>query len=171
MTDLIVDVPGLTVRRASPVSRLLLHCAACDASSIAAQAGIELPVTMLRASAKVGWNALHLAPDEWLLISDHGAAASMTAAFAAVRAPHSLVDISDRNLGLIVEGPKAAPLLAAASPLDLEGVPLGGCTRTIFGKAMIMLWRIGDETYRIEYARSFDDYVVGMATLVASDVS
>jgi sarcosine oxidase subunit gamma len=34
------------------------------------------------------------------------------------------------------------------------------CTRTILAKAEILLWRTGDETFRIEVARSFAPYVV-----------
>jgi heterotetrameric sarcosine oxidase gamma subunit len=35
------------------------------------------------------------------------------------------------------------------------------CTRTIFAKAQIILWRTGAETFRIEIARSFAPYVWG----------
>ena len=33
------------------------------------------------------------------------------------------------------------------------------CTRTVFGKAEIVLWRTAAETFRIEVARSFAPYV------------
>ena len=33
------------------------------------------------------------------------------------------------------------------------------CTRTVFGKAEVMLWRTAADTFRIEVARSFAPYV------------
>jgi sarcosine oxidase subunit gamma len=35
------------------------------------------------------------------------------------------------------------------------------CTRTVFGKAEIVLWRTAAETFRIEVWRSFAPYVLG----------
>ena len=45
--------------------------------------------------------------------------------------------------------------------LDLHPVafPVGMCTRTVFGKAEIVLWRTEAEAYHIEVARSFAPYV------------
>ena len=36
------------------------------------------------------------------------------------------------------------------------------CTRTVFAKAEIVLWRTAADTFRVEVWRSFADYVVGM---------
>ena len=54
--------------------------------------------------------------------------------------------------------------LHAGCPLDLdiEAFPEGMCTRTIFGKAEIVLWRTGPVTFRVECGRSFAPYVVGL---------
>jgi len=35
------------------------------------------------------------------------------------------------------------------------------CTRTLFGKAEIVLWRTTPDTFRIEVWRSFAPYVLG----------
>ncbi len=61
----------------------------------------------------------------------------------------------------------ASPALAhtwvinAFCALDLHhsAFPIGMCTRTVFGKAEIMLWRTEADTFRIEVARSFAPYV------------
>ena len=37
---------------------------------------------------------------------------------------------------------------------------MGMCTRTLLAKAEIVLWRTGEEEFRIEVARSFAPYVV-----------
>jgi sarcosine oxidase subunit gamma len=36
------------------------------------------------------------------------------------------------------------------------------CTRTVYLKAEITLWRTGADTFRLEIWRSFAEYVVGM---------
>ena len=56
---------------------------------------------------------------------------------------HSLVDVSHRQVGIVLEGPGAARLLAAGCPLDLDlrAFPVGMSTRTLLVKAEIGLWR------------------------------
>ena len=170
MIDLLVDRPGLTIRRAPVAAHLLVHCGPADAAAIGTAVGVDLPAAMLTSCATGGWHALHLAPDEWLLIGAPADAPMLMHRFAAVAAPHSLVDIGERSPGLQIAGSHAVALLAAGCPLDVERMATGACTRTLFGKAMVILWRTGDG-FTLEYARSFDDYVTRLARLAAEDVS
>src|ERR687898_480955 len=57
--------------------------------------------------------------------------------------PASLVDVSHRHRAFEVSGPAAAALLNEGCPLDLDDAafPAGACTRTLFGKIEILLWR------------------------------
>ena len=48
-----------------------------------------------------------------------------------------------------------------ALDLHLDAFPVGMCTRTLFGKAEIVLWRTGEETFHIEVWRSFAPYLLG----------
>ena len=79
---------------------------------------------------------------------------------AAVRFA-SAVDVSHRSVGIEVSGAHATDILAAFVALDLAEVtfPVGMATRTLFGKAEIIIWRTGAETFRIEVWRSFAPYV------------
>jgi sarcosine oxidase subunit gamma len=43
------------------------------------------------------------------------------------------------------------------------------CTRTLFGKAEIVLWRTGATEFHLEVWRSFSDYVVGCLREAARD--
>jgi sarcosine oxidase subunit gamma len=43
------------------------------------------------------------------------------------------------------------------------------CTRTVFAKAELVLWRTAPETFRLEVARSFVRYVVDMLSEIARD--
>jgi sarcosine oxidase subunit gamma len=45
--------------------------------------------------------------------------------------------------------------------LGLIAFPIGMCTRTLFGKAEIVLWRTGEAQFHIEVWRSFAGYVWG----------
>jgi sarcosine oxidase subunit gamma len=131
----------------------------------AAERAFELavPAAACRASAERGRAALWLGPDEWLLISAEPAADDAATALRAALAglPHSLVDVSHRQLALEVTGPDAAVLLAAGCALDLEpgAFPVGRCTRTMLAKAEIVLWRTAPESFRIEVWRSFAPYL------------
>ena len=84
---------------------------------------------------------------------------------------HTLVNISHRQVGLALEGPAAARLLAAGCPLDLDlsAFPVGMATRTLFVKAEIGLWRRADTAFRLEVGRSFAPYVAHMLNEAARD--
>jgi sarcosine oxidase subunit gamma len=129
--------------------------------------GVVLPETACRANtdAAAGRAALWLGPDEWLLVALDGSQSGVAAAIAAALAgfPHSLVDVSERQVSIRLDGPSARDLLASGCPLDLdpEAFPVGMCTRTLFGKAEVVLWRRGAEEYHLEVARSFAEYVRG----------
>jgi sarcosine oxidase, subunit gamma len=109
--------------------------------------------------------ALRLGPDEWLLIADHTAdSQAITASLMGALGQHgvSLVDVSHRNIGLELTGDATARVLNAGCPLDLDDrkFPAGMATRTLLGKAEIVLARLSDEPrYRIEVWRSFGPYV------------
>jgi heterotetrameric sarcosine oxidase gamma subunit len=67
--------------------------------------------------------------------------------------------VSHRTVGVRVTGPRAAWCLNAFCALDLDAIPQSGCTRTLFGKAEIILWRLDETAFHIETARSYAAYV------------
>ena len=118
-----------------------------DASGL----GLAIPDTC-RATVSGERALLWLGPDEFLLLAPEGA--------EPPRFPGT-VDVSHRDVGIGVIGPRAQWVINAFCALDLHhsGFPVGMCTRTVFGKAEIMLWRTAADTFRIEVARSFAPYV------------
>ena len=76
---------------------------------------------------------------------------------------HSLVDVSQRQVAVQINGPDARALLNSGCPLDLDPAefPVDMCTRTLLAKAEVVLWRRGIEEYHLEVGRSFSDYVLG----------
>jgi sarcosine oxidase subunit alpha len=112
----------------------------------------ERLVPALRAATHDGYTALSLGPDEYLVIGEE----------PPPLMADSIVDVSHRTIGLRVKGPRAAWCLNAFCALDLDDFPPAGCTRTLFGKAEIMLWRLGETEFHVETARSFGAYVWGL---------
>jgi sarcosine oxidase, subunit gamma len=131
-------------------------------------AGVQLPVTACQASVNGETAALWLGPDEWLLL---GTVVAMTKVAGTLdRAldghPHALTDVSDRQIALNLAGPLVVDVLSAGCPLDLDAqaFPVGNCTRTVFAKSEIVLWRTDEHEFRIEIARSMADYLAAMLT-------
>ena len=159
-----IAVPGLlTITALAPQARLVFRGDTAGAARAGDAFGVPLPTEMCRAHATADRAALHLGPDEWLLLAPE---AELTAAMRTVEqalesAPHSLVDASHRDAGLLVAGVAAAVTLNVGCPLDLDvgAFPVGMCTRTLLGKAEIALWRTGAESFRVETARSYALYV------------
>ncbi len=125
--------------------------------------GLRLPLEACRAAEGDARAALWLGPDEQLLLVQQ---ADWDGAFAALSArlrglPHALVDISQRQVALQVNGARAAEVLASGCPLDLHpsSFPVGMCTRTLFAKAQVVLWRTALNTFHLEVWRSFARYV------------
>lgn len=127
--------------------------------------GIALPEKACRAHSAGDRAALWLGPDEQLLLAPAKdamiLAAGLEAALSGVA--HSLVDVSQRQVALQVSGHRACAILNTGCPLDLDPAefPPGMCTRTLFNKADIVLWRTGASEFHLEVLRSFSDYVLG----------
>ena len=159
-----IALPGRLSMTAAPDSaRLSLRG---DAAALGAAFSIALPVEPCRAVSADGRTALWLGPDEWLLLAPPGTLdPAITVPGAAV------VDIGHRQVGLALEGLGAVDALAAGCPLDLHlsAFPPGMCTRTVFGKAEIVLWRLNEVRFHIEVWRSYAGYVHGLLEIAARD--
>jgi sarcosine oxidase subunit gamma len=156
---------GETIRLLPPATRFILQCGK-DARERAGPAfGVAMPEAACRAESAAGRAALWLGPDERLLLAPEGAEDSVAAAIGTALAgmPHSLVDVSHRQVALAVTGAGARDWLASGCPLDLDGeaFPAGMCTRTVLARAEVVLWRRSPEEYHLETGRSFSGYVLG----------
>ncbi|MCA1240876.1 sarcosine oxidase subunit gamma [Stappia stellulata] len=171
----VVSRPDVTVTRAAPLARLAFRGDATAAGKAGAAFGASLPMAPLAANPVGQRAALWLGPDEWLLLAASGTVGEEVPwalartlcdeiATAVGTHPHALVDVSERNVALIVSGPRAAALLNTQVFLDLDegAFPVGQVTRTLFTKAEIVLWRTGPDTFVVECWRSFAPYVEGL---------
>ncbi|HKD55387.1 MAG TPA: sarcosine oxidase subunit gamma family protein [Steroidobacteraceae bacterium] len=146
-----------------PASRFIMRGGVKVSTTAGTVFGVEVPTVACRAHGAGERAALWLGPDEWLLIAPltDGNTLERSLSGALKDLPHSLVDVSHRQTALVVSGPFATMLLAAGCPLDLDerSFPVGMCTRTMFAKAEVVLWRTAAATFRLEVWRSFAAYV------------
>jgi sarcosine oxidase, subunit gamma len=91
-----------------------------------------------------------LGPDEWLALLPDGTALPFGEGQA-----FSIVDVSSRAVGIVVEGPGAAALVGAGCPLDMERFSVGRTTRTLFETVEIVCWRTSETRFHIDVWRSF----------------
>ena len=155
--------PDFAIREAAPAHRFVFRGDETARAACSAAFGAELPARLGAAGEGKNCAALWLGPDEWLLIIEGGDAEMFPVriGLAVESHPHSLVDVSSRQLGLIVSGAKAGRVLGAGCPLDLDlrACPVGLATRTLFDKAEIVLWRRGETAFQVEVWRSFAPYL------------
>jgi len=162
------------VRLLGAAARWILRAAPAAQAAAAGPLAVALPAQSCRSARSAGRAALWLGPDEYLLLAPLAQGAALAAALEQALAglPHCLVDVSHRQIALEVQGPHAATLLSAGCPLSLDhdDFPPGACTRTVLGKADIVLWRTGEEVFHLEVWRSFASYVADFLAEAAFDV-
>lgn len=161
------------LRILAPAARFILQGGPAARRAAGNAFGVALSEDPCRANAVGGRAALWLGPDEQLLLGPAAdtqiLAADVEAALSGIA--HSLVDVSQRQIALQVSGPHAGAMLNAGCPLDLDlaEFPVGMCTRTLLGKADIVLWRTGAAEYHLEVWRSFAGYVLGLLQEASQD--
>jgi sarcosine oxidase subunit gamma len=157
----------------APMSRGVLRCRETDIGRISEKLGIVLPREACRSETGHATSALWLGPDEWLILHTDmqddwlpGLAARLEGELC------SLVDVSHRQVALSIDGPRAEEILASGCALDLAlaAFPEGMCTRTMFAKAEIVLWRTGRSRFHLEVWRSFARYVEGLLREAESEM-
>jgi sarcosine oxidase subunit gamma len=162
---------GVSVRPGPPAARLALRAPDATIASLDQALGLALPRKPKTSTILGSRSALWLGPDEWLVIDADGA--GLASACAGVTQFHSAVDVSHRNVAILVEGQAAEATISAGCPQDLsiEAFPVGACSRTILGKIEIVLWRTGELSFHIECWRSFSDYAFTFLADAARDAA
>jgi sarcosine oxidase, subunit gamma len=163
------------LRLQPPSTRHILRAAPAVLEGAGDVLGLSLSMPACRASIAATRAALWLGPDERLLLGEDSSAIETAKLLQRVlqQQPHSLVDVSHRQVALVLTGPGAATVLAAGCPLDLDpaAFPVGMCTRTVLAKAEIVLWRRADDSFHLEVWRSFAAYVSGVLAEAARDLA
>ncbi|RWP26787.1 MULTISPECIES: sarcosine oxidase subunit gamma [unclassified Mesorhizobium] len=166
-----LSVTGVTLAVLPPAQRISLRAPDASVAALSKALGVELPRKPKTSAAKAGRTALWLGPDEWLVIDEMGK--DPLADCAEVTVLHSAVGISHRNVAISVIGPAAAATINSGCPQDLslDVFPVGAASRTILGKAEIVLLRTATDAFRVECWRSFSDYVFTFLSEAAGDAA
>lgn len=166
--------PGVVALRLDAArARFNLRLAPAGLAAASAAFGADIPPTIGARTVSGARTALCLGPDEWVLHADESERDAIAADFAALYAqvPHSLVDISDREIAILLEGPGALDLLATGCPLDLARIDVGWGARTVFDSAQIVLTRETPARFRIEVWRSFAPHVWGLLSIASAELA
>lgn len=157
------SVPDAALVALPETARLVFRGREAAIERMGAVFGVPMPRAACRFARNGVRTAFWLGPDEWLL--DAGDEAPERLFWSIERdlgaLPHSLVDVSHRSTRFAIKGPLGTYILNHGCPLDLsfEAFPVGMCTRTIYGKATIMLWRPEEHAFCLDIWRSFAPYV------------
>ncbi|MER8691337.1 sarcosine oxidase subunit gamma [Mesorhizobium opportunistum] len=154
-----------------PAERISLRAPEASVAALSKALGVTLPIKPKTSVSKAGRTALWLGPDEWFVIDEAGN--DPLAACATVAALHSAVGVSHRNIAIAVTGAGAAATINSGCPQDLslDAFPVGAASRTILGKAEIVLLRTAVDAFRVECWRSFSDYVFTFLSEGARDAA
>lgn len=132
--------------------------------------GLDQAPAMLKAE-RVGETAMvRLGPDEYWLESDDLSAGeklrdAVRGSFAAV------TELGHRLAAVELKGEASADIINGACPLDLdiETLPAGSSTRTVMGKAEIVLERLDTQHFQLITNRSFAPYLLALLTELARE--
>lgn len=160
---------GVALTLAPEAYRLNLRAKAGAVEALSAALGLGLPTDPKTSATKGTRSALWLGPDEWLI---YDSKANPADDLASIDVLHSAVDISHRNTAILVSGPAAADVINGGCPQDLslDAFPVGAASRTVFGKAEIVLHRTKQTVFRVEVWRSFSRYAFDLLEAAAKDV-
>ncbi len=151
---------AISIEQALPASRVSLRAGSNELAELTKPLGFKLPTRPGTSKIKSSLSALWLGPDEWLLINSNPKTVSaLMEKLDTIKC--SNVDISHRNTAIIISGKAVEDVLNAGCPRDLslDAFPPGSCSRTLFGKIEIILWRLTDDRFHIEVWRSYSEYL------------
>ena len=175
-----LDIPealvsdALTVELMAERVRYNLRIKAKDAAAAKKAGGLKLPSKIGMSSKSGDRLILKLGPDEWVLSDSPKKTAELSKTMAKLSDGFimSATEISHRNIGFILSGPKASRAVNVGCPLDLslDKFPVGKATRTIFENAPVQLYRAGEHEFHIECWRSFAPYLRDFLAISAKDL-
>lgn len=160
------------IRQLPPLSRFVLRGGRQVLFAAVDALGLPRSDSPCRAVRNEDRAALWLGPDERLVLAAADAAEQMLGLLQGALAgmPHSLVETSHAQTAFELSGALAATSLNTGCPLDLDpaAFPVDMCTRTVFAKAQIVLWRTAPDTFHVETGRSFAPYVTKILAMAES---
>lgn len=163
--------PRVDVEELAPALRLSLRVRPAHRETLGRALGLDLPTRVGIRAAAGGVEALCLGPDEWLIVAPEGTDLASRARAVRADAPHSLVDVSDREITLRLSGPAVLDALASCCPRDAAALAVGAAARTVFDSATVILWRDAPAEFRMDVWRSFAPHVRALLARVQDEIA
>tara|TARA_Y100000588_G_scaffold378707_1_gene459659 strand:- start:820 stop:1410 length:591 start_codon:yes stop_codon:yes gene_type:complete len=166
---------SLKITELSGIARYILRGDSPVIPLISAELGLTLNSPINRATVAEMCSALHLGPDEWLLLFNQTDTKNLDTRVrnAAGSYPFALVDVSHRNVGFRFHGEQVVDALCSGCPqnLEIDFFPIGKCTRTVYAKVEICLWRRDEYDFVLETSRSSVPYLLGYLAQETSPIT
>jgi sarcosine oxidase, subunit gamma len=139
---------GVTISLAPPMARYSLR--ARQAQALETLLGIKVPKKIGETEGGIAC----LGPDEWFLRADADTMIPMGEGL-----PLSITNVSERSVGIVIDGPGAAALIMSGCPQDLDRFAVGRASRTIFETVEIILIREAEDRFLVDVWRSFASWL------------
>jgi len=161
-TGAVFSTSAATVTPLPTGGRLSLRVASRHMAAFVAATGIQLPARIGQRISDEGIDILCLGPDEWQIRATSEVAATLvrTCAAAYHNAPHSLVDITYREVAFRIQGPQSADLLMMGMVRNVADIVAGTGRRINFDGVTIVLRRDGETDFTLEIWNSFVPHVL-----------
>lgn len=169
--EILTETRAATVAVLPDTGRLSLRARKPALPALGAALGLTLPERIGQRAAGAGLEALCLGPDEWVLLAAPDKVADLLGACARVELPHSLVDISGREVTFRITGPRAAELLSIGCPRDIATIAEGAGRRTVFDGVTVVLWRDGENSFRMDVWNSFAPHLRTLLDIGARELA
>ena len=158
-----------TLEAMAPMWRANVRCSQKNVEQAEENFEINLPKEPKKSVVKKNRGALWLGPDEWVIIDTNPKTKIKMKGdeneFYAVNVSHNFCTIN-------VKGQGARMTLSASCPQDLRPDTFikGDCSRTILGKATVIIHCINEQEFYLHCQRSFSEYVWELLRVSAEDV-
>jgi len=149
--------PALHVQDLPFAGKFSLRCRDQTRPDVAKALGISLPAAIGQTSQTGPRQAICLGPDEWMILCPEAERNDVAQASLALSqtVPHSLVDISFREVGISISGRQAAEVIGLYCARDLRGWAVGQAARTLFDTVQAVLMRPDATEFHLYVWRSY----------------
>lgn len=156
---------GLSLQEVAFTTQISLRVAPGSAGydAVVAATGVGLPEKVGQVAGEVcGVSVLWLGPDEFLVTAPEDSSLPATLETALGENPGQVVDLSANRAVLELSGVKAPLVLRKSCPADLHprSFAVNQAITTSLANIPVLLWRTGEESWRIMPRASFTEHTV-----------
>ena len=163
---------AVSLREVPFLTQVAIRATPASAAALAGALGVDLPTVVGQVTGSTdgsGLAVLWLSPDEFLAVGPDEADTGLAPEAYAARLAEALgdgrgqvVDVSANRTTLELSGPRARSVLEKSVEVDLHPrvFPVGAAIATLLGSTGVLLWRTGEDTWRVMPRASFATHVV-----------